>query len=883
MKKLFSFLAAIVISIAAMAQVTTVPAIVQKDYKGNIKIIFNPAEGNKGMVGATQCYAHTGVITNKSAGAWTHVQNEWRDSSPKTQMTKNGSNWELNIDNMYTFYNCPESEVIEQLCFVFNDGKGGEKEGKTADGGDIFVVLADAGLAASLNGSTGGIISVGTAITVTANATMEADMELKLNGSVVKSGKGMELTYSTTASTAGDYNFTLTATAGTETATATWSTCAPSAATLATRPAGLESGITYYNGNDTKVTLCTYAASKTQPAQHVFVVGDFNNWSISNTYQMKRDGNYFWLDINGLEAGKEYAFQYVVMRADSVTKYISDLYSEKLLHPDDKYEPKTLNPNLKDYPEKGKGYVTVIETGRKPYAWSEATLNFRRPDKNNLIIYETWVYDFTPFHSFQALLDRIDYIANLGVNALELMPVCEFDGNVNWGYSPNHYFAVDKVYGSGDELKKLIDECHKRGIAVILDMVFNHGTGLNPMNALYPYGTDLANNPWFNVKAPHPDNVYEDWNHDFGPAHEMFIRALKYWLTEYKVDGYRLDLSHGLCGPSYNAVSNLKDYYEKGVKAVSSDAYMILEHWGEHMGTDRPQLVNAGMMCWQNTSNAYCQTAMGWLKDGDSFADANMDNYVSCCETHDEERCFFKAKQWGDGNMKEDENVRAGRVPLNMAFLVMLNGPHIFYHFAELGFDYSKYQNKWGQWGKTNPYDIKGGTLTDDPDMIKMQPKARPEHWMQENGARMQAYQKTAKIIRLRTQLLPKVFEGNPTASTISGGKQIRSVQWGSDVYVVGNFSASKTGDIALPSGTWYDYLDGGKAATNYTLAPGEVKVFTGSDIKAPEVPGSYDFEAGFFGIQSDETNKAIQKYIRNGMLIIERDGVRYDVMGRRF
>ena len=138
------------------------------------------------------------------------------------------------------------------------------------------------------------------------------------------------------------------------------------------------------------------------------------------------------------------------------------------------------------------------------------------------------------------------------------------------------------------------------------------------MNKLYPYGTDLASNPWFNVNAPHSDNVYEDWNHGFAPAHEMFIRALQYWLTEYKVDGYRLDLSHGLCSDQPNtAVANLKDYYDKGVKAVSPDAYMILEHWGSNMGSERPQLVNYGMQCWSNTTNAYCQTAMGWLQDGD--------------------------------------------------------------------------------------------------------------------------------------------------------------------------------------------------------------------------------------------------------------------------
>ena len=149
-------------------------------------------------------------------------------------------------------------------------------------------------------------------------------------------------------------------------------------------------GIFYDENDHTKVTLSTYAASKTAPAKHVFVVGDFNNWAVSNNYQMKQDGNFFWLEINGLTPQKEYAFQYVVVREDGVVKKLSDLYSEKVLHKDDQYEPTTVNPDLMKYPVQGDGYVTVIQTNKPAYQWSDATLNFKRPNKNNLIIYELW-------------------------------------------------------------------------------------------------------------------------------------------------------------------------------------------------------------------------------------------------------------------------------------------------------------------------------------------------------------------------------------------------------------------------------------------------------------------------------------------------------------
>ena len=180
-------------------------------------------------------------------------------------------------------------------------------------------------------------------------------------------------------------------------------------------------------------------------------------------------------------------------------------------------------------------FVTVIQTDKPKYEWSDATLNFKRPNKNNLVIYEMWVYDFTHDRGFDGVLNRLDYLEQLGVNAIEFMPLSEFDGNYNWGYSPCLYLALDKAYGSQTKFKELVDECHKRGIAVIVDMVFNHATGNNPMNKLYPYGPDLALNPWFNVNPPHGDNFYEDWNHDFAPAHQMFIDAMKYWIEEYKV------------------------------------------------------------------------------------------------------------------------------------------------------------------------------------------------------------------------------------------------------------------------------------------------------------------------------------------------------------
>ena len=845
MRKIILFLLSL-FALSLSAQVTTIPSIIQKGYDGEVTIIFNPNEGNKGMVGAAKCYAHTGLITTASQTDkdWKYGVEGWRENTAKTQLTKDGNNWKLVIANIYDFYGCPKSTEINKLAFVFHDGPGGSKEGKTTENHDIFVELLKAGLATSISTSMSEISSVDEQVSLTCHATAAATLTLKLNGVVVKTATGTEMTYTHKLDKQGNYNFELTADNGTETATATAFTCVPNAPTKTNRPAGIVNGIYYDKSDETKVTLCTYAGSKTEPAKHVFVVGDFNNWTISNDYQLKQanDSAYFWIELNGLTPQKEYAMQYVVVRADGAIKRISDLYSELVLHVDDSWEPSQNYPNLKPYPAAGDGYVTVIQTGKPEFKWSDATLNFKRPNKNNLVIYELWVRDHTPARTFEGLMERMEYFEDLGVNAIELMPICEFNGNDSWGYNPNHYFAVDKAYGTPEQLKVFIDECHKRGIAVIIDMVFNHTTGENPMAELYPYGNDLKDNPWFNKTGsiPHKDREYEpDWNHDFGPTKTMFTRCFQYWLNEYKVDGFRLDLSHGLCGTTDDDVEHLQEYYAKGVQAVSSDAYMILEHWDSGAYT----LVDAGMMCWaENVHKAYQETAMGWYNGGSGKSDlsgANKDGYVSYCESHDEERSFFKAKQWGDGAMKTDETVRVGRVPLNMAFLTLLNGPQMFYHFAELGFDDSKFQNKDSKWGK-NDYGI-ASELGANYD-AKTEVKKRVERWLTKGHVRMSAFQKVGQIIQLRTRIMPEVFEGNPTAATLSDGKALRTIQWGSHVFVAGNFAATGDQIVNIPTGTWYNYFEQKQQSGTVTLAPGEVAIFTGKKVALPEMPEEYSF-----------------------------------------
>ena len=634
------------------------------------------------------------------------------------------------------------------------------------------------------------------------------------------------------------------------------------APTTKTRPAGITEGIFYDSADPTKVTVSLYVApSKSNVvAKNVYILCDANHWSFNNNYQCYKDGNYFWYTFTGLTAGKEYAFQYGVKMSNGSFVQISDPYSTKVLHPDDKWEPKTVDPTLMDYPNGGNGYVTVIQPGKKAFPWSNATKNFKRPDRNNLVIYEVWPYIFASQRSFKALRTRLDYFENLGVNAIEFMPLCEFDGNLSWGYAPNHYFALDKAYGSEEEFKLLVDECHKRGIAVIVDMVYNHATGNCSHEKLYGGYDNLKDNPYFNVKAPHGAAVFEDWNHDYAPVKNYLTNALKFWLKEYKVDGFRMDLSHGLCGPNCNSRSaNINYYYNNGVKAVASDAYFILEHW-EGM-EERGGYVNNGMMCWENTNNNYMQLAMGWLKDGDALDGANKDGYVSYTSSHDEQRPFWKAKKYGNGSIATNEATRLGRIAATVGMCAMLNGPQMFYMFDELGYDYSFCSNAAGTAGDIDKPSY--GSTSTQP-CYDLDPKPIPEvkGWYT-NANRMNQYKKLGQLIQLRTKLAPSVFSGNPTSSDLASGKQLRSVIYGngnSRIFIIANLGTSSK-SFTLPTGnSWYDYLAGSPsqlaAGTSISLAAGDIKAYTATKYNLPDVPNAYAF-VGIEDVEAEELAKS--------------------------
>ena len=156
-----------------------------------------------------------------------------------------------------------------------------------------------------------------------------------------------------------------------------------------------------------------------------------------------------------------------------------------------------------------------------------------------MVMYELHVGTFSPQGTFDGVMTRLDDLCELGVNAIELMPVAQFPGERNWGYDGAYPYAVQNSYSGAHGLMNLVNECHKKGMAVILDVVYNHlGPEGNYLADFAPYFTDTYKTPWgwaVNYEGPYSDDV-----------RNYFVENALYWLRNYHVDALRIDAVHSI-------------------------------------------------------------------------------------------------------------------------------------------------------------------------------------------------------------------------------------------------------------------------------------------------------------------------------------------------
>lgn len=611
-------------------------------------------------------------------------------------------------------------------------------------------------------------------------------------------------------------------------------------------PAGLVEGINYNPNDATKATLVLDAPYK----DFVYVAGSFNNWQPNATYAMKKDpsSSKFWLELTGLTPGNIETYQYWVVKQSPVPNSpilvkTADPFSTLVLSPfDDPGIPNATYPNLPAYPTGQEREVTVLQTGKANYPWQ--VTNFSKPKKEDLIIYEVLIRDFDADRNFQDVIDKIDYFKNLNINAIELMPIMEFEGNESWGYNTTFHMALDKFYGTEDKLRELVDVCHQNGIAVILDVALNHAFGRNPMIRMWMndpdgdgWGGPSFENPYFNTTAKHSYSVGEDFNHQSIYTQNYVKRVVKHWIEDFKIDGFRWDLTKGFtqnctsgdqnCTNSYqlDRVNVLKAYADYSW-SLDQTHYVIFEHLGgdseeqEWANYRLGDAIPKGIMMWSEIWNSYKNLAQGQAGDinfdrmGHTAHGFTGKRALGYPESHDKDRIMYEMTQFGvtsnPSHNVRDLNTALLRMSALGAVTIPIPGPKMIWHFADLGMNNSI-------WTCTNGVVNSDYDGNNDGD-CKLSTKPQPQwanNWLG-NANRNKIYNDWSRLNHLKIN--EAVFEGNYVINSGSQTPRI-SIYTGSEttpgsdlknVIIIANFSVSSQNvNPNFPyTGTWYNLMD---------------------------------------------------------------------------
>lgn len=814
-----------------------------------VVITFYADQGDQGLENFAQdIWAHTGVITELSTGPtnWKYVKTEWAENTDETKLVKIDDNtYQLTITpSAREYYGVPEGEKIEQLAFVFRNSDG-SITGRDSDGSDIYANIFEPGLNLKMERPESDlIVELGDTIEVKAVSAFSNSLNIYLDDELYATTTDLAIHDTVFVQSPGVHWIKVTAENDTAIVADSIYYYVRSEVSIAELPEGVEDGINYIN--DTTVTLVLFAPEK----EFVFAVGDFSDWElyptvsftpsnqVSNTTTMMHktpDNERFWITLTSLEAGKEYIYQYFV---DGEIK-IADPYTDKVSDPwMDHYITDDIYPNLIEYPAgKTTEIASVFQTAQEPYVW-EVT-DFTPPAVEDMIIYEMLIRDFTENGDYKTVMDTLDYLQNLGINVLEIMPFNEFEGNDSWGYNPSFYFAPDKAYGTKDDLKALIDECHKRGMAVIMDIVFNHSYGQSPMVRMYfENGKPAANSPWFNIESP--NDAYSwgyDFNHESQATKDFIDRVNKYWIEEYKIDGYRFDFTKGFTntpgdGGAFDQarIDILKRMGDK-VWEYDEDAVLILEHFAPN--DEEIILSDYGFLIWGNMNYSYYKASNGWVNLGNSDIswgsyqkrNWNYPHLVTYMESHDEERLMYK--NLNSANAAEGYNIKnlwiaLQRIELVANFFIPIPGPKMIWQFGEIGYDYSINYN--GRVGR------------------------KPIRWdYYDENDRKRVYQVYSALNHLKTS--QEAFASEDFELEVGYGmKKIHINHSSMDVVILGNFDVEEGNiDPEFPyAGTWYEFYSGEVLEVTdpnaeFTFKPGEYRFYTSVQLEQPDIISNID------------------------------------------
>lgn len=841
-KKIICLAVLVFTNLLVSGQVSISPSFaVQSD---TVIITYDATGGTAGLVGESQVYIHTGVITNLSTSAsdWRHVQGNWGQDDPRVRMTALGNDLHQIKFHINTYYGVPSNENVQSLAMVFRNADG-SKEGKDVGGGDFYIQIYTAGLQAGFSAPAGAlsINGLNDTLRIEAGASVAADLRLYHQNNLLKQESGATtISYKlyTGDFGPGKFDLRLEAQQGATTVYDTVQYLARAATTVAADPYSAEEGITVLN--NTTLFFKLRAPQK----EFVYLIGDFNAWELDPAFDMNQtpDGEYFWVEVPNLDPDTEYRLQYFV---GSTGIRIADPYSEKILDPwNDRWISPTTYPNLIGYPDGlTEQVVTAFKINETEYSWDNS-YTYERPASEELVIYEMLIRDFDSRHTYLSVIDRLPYFDSLGINALELMPILEFEGNESWGYNPMFFMAPDKYYGTKNDFKALVDSCHKHGIAVLLDVALNHAFGQSPLVRMYfENGQPAANSPYFNQVPKHDFNVGYDFNHEAPATIYHTRRVFQHWVEEYKVDGYRVDLSKGFTQRNTLGNVGLMGQYDQSridiltrikndVHEVDPEAIMILEHFAD--APEEQALAADGFLLWGNENHQYSEATMGYASNLSTVYHKNKGfskpGVVGFMESHDEERMMYRATNFGNSNGGydvRDEATGLARMELGAVFFLTVPGPKMIWQFGEFGYDYSINH-------------CPDGTIDNGCRLAN-----KPIRWDYLQNPNRAKLQKTYSQLLHWRSAFPSLFQSDSITMDVAGAtKTIALYTADSNAVVVGNFNVlPRQYTLNFPhDGRWYEAFSGDSVevtnqALSLNLAPGDYGLYLDFKPTLPEVP----------------------------------------------
>ena len=811
-----------------------------------ITITYNSSLGNSELIDTDEIYIHTGVLNKYSSSNhdWMNIPVQWHEGADTLiQMSNLGNNiYEISF-KISSFFNVSNIDKNEFIALIFRN-EDGSLSGKNNNNTNFYIPLMEQDEFSKFVSPVDFplLVQPNEEIPINVIARENALINLFINDNLVSQqyNDSLEFIFSTNEIGKHYIHYNIQSAGNIYTDSIYFIVESPQV--FEELPESINNGINVIN--DSSIILVLEAPYK----QFAYVIGDWTDWAIDPNYKMKKtnDGNKYWIEINDLDPNVEYRFQYFV---DAKIK-IADPYSTKIISSYDKFIPNSVYPDLITYPENMTHHaVSVVKTQQDEYVWESN--DFQKPDSRDLVIYELLIRDFSYRSDYQTVIDSLEYLKRLGINAIELMPVIEYDGLLSWGYAPTFFFAAEKFYGPENTLKALVDSCHKNGIAVIMDIVLNHAFRPNPwLRLYYDIGKDepTFESPWFNIVPTHPFNVGYDFNHSSSYVQAFADSVLDFWTTNFRFDGYRFDLSKGLT--QFNSLGDVGLWSNYDLERVNNIKRITNNLWNKHPGTivilehfanndEEMELASHGCLLWGKAHTEYNQSTMGYVggqNDDFEYGVSHLErgwqfhNLIGFMESHDEERLMYNNLNYGNQSGDYDIqnlNISLERMSQAAAFFFTIPGPKMIWQFGELGYDYSINFPSNTEESRTSPKPVKWDYYYD--------------------FHRRQLYLEYAALIHLKTSY-PAFRTNQYRLETWGTQKQIYIDDDAMKATIIGNFNIYNDNVYTgfQHDGWWYDYMSGDSLYVENTdmtinLDPGNWKIFTDVKLTLPDLNNPID------------------------------------------